>query len=311
VRTATQSLLLPLIALAVALAPGAASAEVPLCLDVQAPARDIEGFRALVTSEVGRHPSHRVVDKDCRSSLRVELFETTGVLYLTAQVDREVPVRYVIKQRSDLADKLADGLSLVLHNDPVYLSEDITHYSAVQRMGHAIGKGGRNTWRLEVFEAMSRGGTNAVFAPGGAFALSRGSGNWQVLARLYLAGWPASTSGTDRALKVMTGADAGLTYEFLDLASWSPYVSVCAGLQYLRYAGREQATDKGLAYVNQFGVTLSARVGIRFLRTNDFDLDVFAQGYLPLFNTKDTDNALFGEKGLYTPALQMGLGVGF
>jgi hypothetical protein len=58
-------------------------------------------------------------------------------------------------------------------------------------------------------------------------------------------------------------------------------------------------------------VTLSARAGVKFLRTHDYDLDVFVQGYLPLFNTKDADGALFGEKGLYTPSLQMGIGVGF
>jgi hypothetical protein len=291
--------------------PAAAWAQVPLCLEVRAPAADLDGFRTLVRTELDRHPTHAVVEDDCRSLLHVALVETAGVRFLTAQIDQEVPVRFRVKDPADLGDRLTEAIKLALHNDPVYLAEDITHYSEVQRLGHSIGVRGRNTWRFEVFEAMSRGGSNVVFATGGAFAVTRGADHWQVLARLYLAGWPGRPAGMDRVLQVMTGADAGLAYEFLPRASWSPYLGACAGLQYLRYAGREGPTDATLSYINQFGVTVGARAGVRFFRFHDFDLDLFAQGYLPLFLTKDQDGALYGEKGLYTPALQMGLGVGF
>ncbi len=302
---------LALVLVATAAISRPAAAQVPLCVDVEAPAGDVDGLRRLVADELARHASHQVVERDCRTSLRVQLFEAAGNLYLTAQIDREVPVRYEMKDRAELADRLTEGLSLVLHSDPVYLAEDIEHYSAVQRLGHSLGVRGRNTYRVEMFEAVGRSGTNAVFATGAAFAVTRGSGHWQVLARAYLAGWPVRASGTDRTLQVLTGADAGLTYEFLDLATWSPYVSLCAGLQFQRYAGRELATDAGPTYLNQFLVDVSARVGFRFFRANDFDLDLFVQGYLPLHPAKDVDGALFGDKGLYTPSLQLGLGVGF
>ena len=302
---------LVLVLIATAAASRPAAAQVPLCVDVEAPASDLDGLRRLVATELARHASHEVVERDCRTNLRVQLFEAAGVLYLTGQVDREVPVRFEVKDRAELADRLTEGLSLVLHSDPVYLAEDIEHYSEVQRLAHSLGVGGHTLYRVEMFEAIGRSGTNPVFATGAAFAVTRGSGHWQVLARAYLGGWPTRASGTDRTLQLVTGADAGLTYEFLDLATWSPYVSLCAGIQFQRYAGREVAADPGLTYVNQFLVDVSARAGFRFFRANDFDLDVFVQGYLPLHLAKDADGALFGDKGLYTPSLQVGIGVGF
>ena len=52
----------------------------------------------------------------------------------------------------------------------------------------------------------------------------------------------------------------------------------------------------------------SLRVGARFFRASDFDLDVFVAGYLPLFSTNDPDSLLMDA---YTPSAQLGLGVGF
>jgi hypothetical protein len=41
------------------------------------------------------------------------------------------------------------------------------------------------------------------------------------------------------------------------------------------------------------------------------DQDVSASGHPPLFKVRDQDLPLFGEEGLYTPFIQLGLGVGF
>lgn len=289
----------------------AALAEIPLCIDVRAPAADLDGLRKLVRSEVDRHPSHKTATAECRSSLAVELFDAAGARYLTAQIDREVPVRFIIKDPLELGERVAEAVKLCLHNDPVYLTEDITHYSKLQRLGRSIGVQGRSSFRMEFFEAISRAGTNAVFSPGVALGLTRGSGHWQVLGRAYLGGWPAGVPRTDRALQVITGADGGLTFELLEKAFASPYLSACLGVQYLRFVGREQPMDKRAAFVNHLGVSASVRLGARFFRWNRFDLDLFAQGYLPFFVTKDVDGSLFGEKGLYTPSVQLGLGVGF
>ena len=288
-----------------------AAADIPICLEVTAPADDLASFRKLVRSEIDRHPSHRVVEADCRSHLRVELFDAAGTRFLTAQIDREIPARFPIKDPVDLAPRLDDAVRLVLHNDPTYLAEDISHLNALQRLGLSILVRGRFMFRMELFEAISRSGTGPVAVPGLALGLTRGSGSLQVLGRLYGAGTPGSTPGTDQALQALAGVDGGLTYELFDKASWSPYVSGCAGVQFVRYAGREHAKDTTLTYVNDVGATLSARVGARFFRWYSFDLDLFAQGYVPLFVTKDVDSGFFGGTGLYTPSVQLGLGVGF
>jgi hypothetical protein len=304
-----------IVALAVALLglllAGGAAAAVPTCLEVIAPAEDLASFRKLVRTEVDRHPSHQVVEADCRAHLRVELIEVAGTRFLTAQIDREVPARFAVKDPVDLAGRLDDAVRLVLHNDPTYLAEDVAHMDALQRFGQIILVRGHLTFRLELFGALSRSGTGAVSVPGIALGVTRGSGHWQVLGRLYGGGVPGSTPGAEQALQVLAGVDGGITYELFDKASWTPYVSGCAGVQFFRYAGREKATDTNLTYVNDAVPTLSARVGARFFRWYSFDLDLFAQGYVPLSLTKDVDSGFFGGPGLYTPSLQLGLGVGF
>jgi hypothetical protein len=288
-----------------------AAAEIPLCVEVSAPEAEIQSFRKLVNLEVDRHPSHRAVKEGCRSRLTVDLFDAGGTRFLTAQIDREVPMRFVIKDPVEVAPRIEEAIRLVLHNDPAYLVEDVAHLSAVQRLGRSILVQGRFTFRLEVFETLARGSAGMVTVPGAAFSLTRGSGNWHVLGRVYAGVSLSPVTGTERALQTTVGLDAGLSYEFLAKAFWTPYISGGAGVQFVRYAGREHKGDTVLTHVNDLGPSLSARVGARFFRFHNFDFDLFAQGYLPLFLTRDVDGALFGDKGLYAPSMHVGLGVGF
>jgi hypothetical protein len=309
-RASALAAIAAIVALVVA-AP--ALAQVPLCVEVRAPEAEAAGIRKLVLSELARHPSHPVVESGCTSRLLVEVFEAAGTRYLTARIGEEVPVRYAVKDDRDVETRLVEALSLVLHNDPVYLSEDITHYSEWQRLLHSVGKRGRNAYRFEVFEAMSRDGNGPVFVPGGAFSVTRGSGSWQVMARVYAGGLPAGTEGDRRKLRAIAGADAGITYEFLEKASWSPYLAAAAGVQYMRFEGMvpDGAGGRARDSIDEIGAVVSGRAGVRFLRWHDFDIDLWVAGYLPLFNTNDPDSTLFGSSGLYTPSMQAGIGVGF
>lgn len=289
-----------------------AHAAVELCVETHTDGDDPEAFRTLVLTEVGRHPTHTVVEEECDSHLAVTLFRVEGVLFLTARIGLEVPVRYRIEDEDDIARRLEEGLALVLGNDPVHLMEDITRYNAIQRAVHSVLKKGHNIWRLELFQAIGRSDLNHVFPPGAAFSATRGADHWYVHARLYFAGWPGTLAEDERALRILTGLDAGFTYETSRLAGTTFYVGLGFGLQFLRYDGYvEDGGEPLLDHVNRFGVTLSSRIGVRFLRFYDFDLDVFAAGYLPLFSTRQTDALLFGEKGIYTPTIQVGIGVGF
>ncbi len=287
-------------------------AKVTLCLQVSAADAEREGLTKLAASEVARHPSHRVVKEDCQSHLRIESFRVLERRYLTVQLADQVPVRHEIEDDRQLAKKLAEATTLVLGNDPMYLSEDPAKWSRMQKASHSVLVRGQNTLRLEVMEILTRTGTGPAGAPGFAVGLWRGADQWQVFGRLHLGGWLQGISGSERALRLRTGADAGLVYETSARANTSAYVAASAGLLLLRFEGRVEPQDEqSLDSVTHLGGALSTRVGIRTLRWFDFDADVFAGLQLPLFLTSETDSLLFGDHGIYTPILEVGVGVGF
>ncbi len=285
-----------------------AAATTRLCVTVSAGKDDQASLKKLVLDELAHHPSHEIVESDCRSQLTVELFELRDQVHLTVRVNQEVPVRHNIDDMEVLADKISDAISQVLAHDPVYLTDDITHYSALQRAVHSILKRGNNYWRLELFQGIANGGNNVAFAPGGAISITRGADHWQVYTRIYFSGWPANPVKDDRVLRINTGADVGLTYEFSAQSNVTFYASSGLGLQYPRFEGRLNPADpNSLETRNDFGPTFHLRAGVRFLRFYDFDCDLFVAGYIPMFPA-DVDSNL-GK--FYPPSVQIGLGVGF
>lgn len=293
------------------LAPGLVSparAAVDLCLEIRAPAEQLPGLRGLVVDELAHHPSHRLVESSCRSRLLLQLFQLEGVWYLTARINREVPVRYHLDDLRQLDDKLRSSISRVLGHDPVYLADDITHYTAVQRAAHSILKRGHNYWRLELFQGLGRGSASPLLAPGGAVSLNRGADHWQVFVRVFAAGWPGRPSGGEMVLTVHTGAEGGLTYEFSERGWATFYLSAGLGLEYRRYSGLLDAADPdSLDYRNDFGPAFTLRAGVRLLRFYSFDCDIFILGRVPLYPAdKDTLLSTF-----YPLDMQAGVGVGF
>ena len=136
-----------------------------------------------------------------------------------------------------------------------------------------------------------------MFSPGAAVTITRGADHWQVFTRIYFGGWPGEIPDGQTVLRVNTGADAGLTYEFSKAGSTSLYASLGIGLHYLRFENHDDVR-------NDFGPTLQARIGLRFLRYYDFDCDLFVAGHLPLHGA-DVDSTI--EK-FYPLGLQAGLG---
>jgi len=135
-----------------------------------------------------------------------------------------------------------------------------------------------------------------------------GASHWRVYSRIYVAGNPSDT--VDRVLlKLSLGGDVGLTYELSTQSTQSFYISSGFGAQLLAYKGRldpKNAGSEESAY--RLGATFSLRVGYRLFRASNFDLDLFTQGYLPLFMTRDPDSSLVDA---YTPSFVAGVGVGF
>jgi hypothetical protein len=302
----TRALLLCAIVL---LPAGAVRAAVRICVEVRSDeAKELASFRKLVLDELGRHPSHRPTSQDCESRLVVELFTLAGLRYLTARIGEEVPVRHEVT-RENLAEKLDAALRLVLRRDPVHLERDVRELSALQRAARSVLRRGHTFLRLELYQTIAGSDQGASFAPGGAVSLARCGEQLQVFARLYLAGLPGGIGGSDRALRIQTGGEGGVGYELSARSSASFYVALAAGVQYLRYEGRARPAEPGsLEIADKLGFAFSGRLGVRLFRTHDFDLDLFAHAYLPLFRTSDPDAEILDR---YTPSLQLGVGVGF
>jgi hypothetical protein len=171
---------------------------------------------------------------------------------------------------------------------------------------------GRNSYRVEAFETVARTDTGSAFSPGLGFGIHRGADHWQVLVRAYLSYSPNSVSSNARVLRLSSGLDLGLDYEFSRRAMTTPYIGAAAGVGFLRFEGLTNAADRSsMDRTETLGALASLRVGVRTLRLFDFDADIFAAGYLPLFKTHRVDSELFGEDGAYTPFAQLGVGVGF
>ena len=290
--------------LAITLVSAAAHAATPLCLEVRADS-DADGFRKLVDDELRHHPSHQVVTEGCASRLAIELFSVAGARYLTVRINQEVPVRFAIKTPHDLEERLSEAVRQVLGHDPVYLSEDLSRMNAVWRAGANLVRRGNNRYRLELFELIGNGGRNAVFATGAAFTVARGIDHLQVFARLEAGGSPRNLGG-DVVLRVMAGGDVGFLYEASARANTTFYLGPGVGLHYLLFEGKQNGQEA--APVGSLLFSLAARTGVRFMRVNGFDVDLFAQLHLPFYKTSDPDSTLVDA---YTPYVMTGLGVGF
>lgn len=292
--------------------PITAFASVPLCVRVTDSTNPNSGLDKLTRSEIARHTSHTVVADHCASRLVVELFNTGKVRYLSVGIEGEVPTRYSVEHDNELEQRLTEGISLALGSDPEHLLESDDGTSGAERMRRSILERGKNTYRLDVFEILARTDTGAAFSPGLGFGVNRGSDHWQVYARAYFAYSPSQPANENRVLRLASGLDLGLNYEFSRRAMTSPYVGAGVGIGLLRFEGVVSIADRsGIDHVETLGALTNIKVGVRTLRFFDFDADVFVAGYLPLFKTRRIDAELFGESGTYTPFVQIGVGVGF
>ena len=290
-------------------------AQVSLCVHVQAAAEDEAGLRALVLDEVAHHPTHRVVDEagedPCAAHLIVELFRVEEGRFLTARAAGAVPLRYPVPDAEALDGRVREAVARVLGTDPVLLAEDVTRLSAFQRATRGILQQGHTRWRIELVQALTRSQPNPSFTSGVGFGVSRGSGHWLAGVRAYVTGTPQGPSGEQRVVRTLSGLDAGLTWEASARGTASFYAHAGLGLQFLDVVATPGPTTLGADHLLQVGAVFQSRVGVRFLRHTDADVDLFVAGYVPLYLAHDEDNPVYGEGGLYTPSLQVGLGVGF
>lgn len=266
-------------------------------------------LKKLVDTELARFPSHQWKTDNCESKLYVETFPFSEKKYVTLRVKGEVPVRYAYSNTDELVHQIQKGLKLVLGNDPVYLKENISQYSETQRSLHGLKIKGSTLFRIELFESISRTGKGASYGPGFAVGFSKGSRNLSVFTRIHASISLPAHSEHPVWRPVGVGLDAGFNYEFNRTKPATGYLGAGLGLGFVRFEGE---VDDRSQTVNELLVQCFARAGVRLFRLTDFDLDLFAMAYLPLYPTSDVDTTLLGKNGrAYTPHVQLGIGIGF
>lgn len=264
----------------------------------------------LAKNELAKYPSHKLVTKNCKSTIYIETFSFSDMNFVTLRTANEVPIRNQYKSTSDLVYQLEKGLKIVLGNDPVYLKENIAQYSEMQRALHSVNIQGIKLFRIELVESITRTGQGASFSPGLALGFTKGSRNLFIFSRLHGTFKVPGNSSNDVWLQFAAGIDGGLTYEFNHHKNTSFYVGAGLGAAYQRFEGYvDTKTDS----VNELLLQAFARFGVRMFRMMDFDLDFFVMPYLPFMPASDADSKLLGKvnRKAYTPSVQMGLGVGF
>lgn len=296
-----------LVLLVLAAAP--AHAVTRLCVEVRADG-DEAGLKRLLADELLHHPTHRQVEDGCESRLSVELFGAAGNRFLTMRVNQEVPVRFALRSTRDLEEKLGEGLTLVLKNDPVYLAEDMSRMSAFMRAGTNVVKHGRNRFRLELFELFGSGVSNEVFATGAAFGVYRGFEHANVYLRVEAAGSPRLRR-IGATLRALVGFDVGALWESSARGNTTFYIGPGVSLHWIRFEAwdyNDQGIPAAQPAINAWLLSATVRAGVRFLRFYDVDVDLFVQAHLPLYPTHDPDNPIVDG---WTPYGSVGLGVGF
>jgi len=142
-----------------------------------------------------------------------------------------------------LTRRLGEGIALSLGNDPEHLMASIDESSSLERIRHSLVEKGKTSFRIEAFEMMARTDNKPAFSLGLGFAVHRGADHWQVLARTYVSVSPSSVAKSERVLRLGTGLDLGVNYEFSRRALTSPYVGAGLGLGFLRFEGLANPSD--------------------------------------------------------------------
>jgi hypothetical protein len=271
--------------------------------------KDAASFRKLVNTELGRRPNFRVVKKDCEGTLAVDFLVIEKKQYLTIRMDNDIPYRYSLTVGDDVSEKLSEGISLVLDNDPETLMQNIESLSAVQRTLRPLVMSAKNIWAVELYESVVRTQKSASDVnPGVAFSAARNAGHWTVFLRLHLSGFPKEPMSKAPVLQVDTGISLGVNYEFLERKNTSPYIGIGFQLKYFRLAA--MTDDQGEDNLDEVMPAVLGRIGIRFFRFYAMHFDLFLGGELPILPTGDEETYLFTKKR-YTPFAHLGMAVGF
>ncbi len=281
---------------------------VSTCVKVVTSRSDAGELEHLVKSEVARHPTHVVVERDCRTTLEVELIEIAEGRFLTGRLGSQVPYRVRIEGEGGLAPALEELLRVVLHNDPVLL-EGPKRQSFLAGSVDELRRKGQNLYGIEAFEWIAPVGGRLAELPGAALRIRRELSPFYVGVRIGAAFRLGGAQRFELRPTADVAADAEIGLFASPFSDTSFYASALVGIEHQRYVGPapllgEGATGDAL----QTGLSFGLRGGVELLRTTDARFDLFAQLFAPVFVAHDIDGGVIHA---WVPSAMLGAGVAF
>ncbi|MCA9545103.1 MAG: hypothetical protein KC613_11955 [Myxococcales bacterium] len=272
------------------------------CVQVRTDVADAEQLKKLVTVELDRHSTHKAVESNCLSYLRVELIEVAGVRYVTGRINTQVPHRERV-EGDDLAAAVEETLAVLLHNDPVRLRGP--RQQSWLRRQFATLRSGRTGFGLEAYQLVALDGDGGIESlPGLALHVRREVADWQIEAQLAVGLRIDEPRG--RALTGHGGLKVGVRWYF-GQGDTAFYLGTLAGLELQRFEG-PSAIDGAPKSFSAIGFALGPRVGVELLRTARARLDLFGQVMLPAFAATDEDEGVVDG---WFPTASLGVGAVF
>ncbi len=283
-----------------------------------------QAFRLLVEAEVLRSPTHRVdCAQRCPDADPLGLGTSAGcavVLQLdvvdldllgqrrrsvTAWLTGQSPHRLDVPPDASLEGLLSEAIVHALATDPRAVMADEEALEA------ALGKEvaavrGVMSYGVEVAETTLWVGEEATWSPALALRIRRGLGAFHVGGRLRVAFLPVEPGESATPVPTVNAAfEPEFAWFVSPEANTSFYLAGGLGVNVLRFDGRD---SEGRSSLVDWGVHLTGRVGVEFLRVADVRADLFASATLPWFVTDHSASKLVDD---WTPSVEVGFGVAF
>ena len=303
----------PTLFIGVLVVAATSAAKIPVCVVVAgnaAEAATVSGLRGVIEDEVRRHPGHTPVLEGCANTLHVDLLEVPVAggrkRFATAYLDGQVPHRVEIGDGATFSANLAELVSAALGSDLAAIVDDEAALDAALGARTLSLLDGEMSYGIEVGQATAFLGDSPSFDPSVAFRVRRGLGPYHIGARLRVAFHPGDPAPDGTPVPTVNAAiEPEFAWFTSPDANISFYLAAAVGITVIRYDGRP---DGGSSTLVDWGVHATARMGVEFLRTADFRLDLFASASIPWFVTDSETSELVDD---WTPTVEVGLGVAF
>jgi hypothetical protein len=295
-----------LLAVSTLLVASTALGRVRTCVSVEATTAE-RALGQLVKSELNRHTTHVFSEKDCEARLQVELVVVGsgagGGRHLTGWLDGEVPYRVDVEE-GGLGRAVEELLSVLLHNDPRRLRGPEAEKDIFGHGMRALRVSGQTYFGFEAYQLGAFVDGSLQTLPGLAMVIRREVGQVHVAARVG----GAHSLGDRYELALKTDLAAQIEGAWFTSATADTAVFFAVVLGYELQAFEGPASDGGRGTALSSGFSPGMRAGVELFRVTRARAELFVQGVLPTFVSKDGDSGVVDQ---WTPSVALGAGVLF